>query len=249
MRPGFEAARFSTTVRKVSTWITVVFIVFVALFIVVGRSALLDIERVEVHGLHHVTLTEIEQRLGFKQGDPLRSVDPSEAQARIEALPRVESVSISRSWNGVVTVEISEHRPVALVMSEQDKWALVASDGRVLSEGLALPPELPRISGVHAAGVPGSYLGSDSGVLLSLLGIMPRALAESFSSLRLDRTRGELSGTLNNSQEVIFGDTQRLPAKVVALSALLRHAKEQMRTAEPLNVSVPERPIMKGNDD
>ncbi|MED5360922.1 MAG: hypothetical protein VX760_00060, partial [Actinomycetota bacterium] len=85
--------------------------------------------------------------------------------------------------------------------------------------------------------------------LLSLLGIMPRALAESFSSLRLDRTRGELSGTLNNSQEVIFGDTQRLPAKVVALSALLRHAKEQMRTAEPLNVSVPEKPIMKGNDD
>jgi len=249
VRPGSDAARFSTTVRRASAWIAVVFIVFVGVFIVVGRSALLDIERVEVHGLHHVTLVEIEQRLGFKQGDPLRSVDPSKARSRIEALPRVESVSISRSWSGIVTVEISEHQPVALVMSEQDKWALVASDGRVLSEGLTLPPELPRISGVHAAGVPGSYLGSDGGVLLSLLGIMPRGLADSFSSLRMDKTSGELSGTLSNSQEVIFGDTQQLPAKVVALSALLGHAKEQTWTEQPLDVSVPEWSVMKGSGD
>ncbi|MGB1795938.1 MAG: cell division protein FtsQ/DivIB [Acidimicrobiales bacterium] len=202
-------------------------------FVAVGYSPFLNIEKIEVHGLHHLTLAEIEERLGFEPGDPLLSLDQSAVRRRIEALPRVQSVSVDRSWSGVVLIEIIEHQPAALVMSEPEQWALIAS-----------PPDLPRISGIRAAGAPGSYLSPDSSSLLSLLRTMPPGLLERFVSLRREPATGDLSGSLDSAQEVIFGDEEQIPAKVVALSALLSYLEEQMRTDRVLDVSVPERPVV-----
>ena len=244
MVPRRRRAALSPTSRKSVIGLTLAVLLFVGGFVVVGYSPLLNIEKIEVYGLHHLTLEEIEERLGFEPGDPLLSLDQSATQRRIEALPRVQSVSVERSWSGVVVVEIIEHRPTALVMSEPEQWALIASDGRVLSYGLMSPPDLPRISGIRAAGVPGSYLSSDSSALLSLLRTMPPGLLERFTSLRRDPATGDLSGTLNSNQEVIFGDDEQLPAKVVALSALLGYLEEEMRTDRVLDVSVPERPVV-----
>ena len=73
---------------------------------------------------------------------------------------------------------------------------------------------------------------------------MPPGLLERFTSLRRDPATGDLSGTLNSNQEVIFGDDEQRPAKVVALSALLGYLEEEMRTDRVLDVSVPERPVV-----
>tara|TARA_Y100001970_G_scaffold294249_1_gene449137 strand:- start:2610 stop:3353 length:744 start_codon:yes stop_codon:yes gene_type:complete len=244
MLPRRRRAALSPTIRKGIVGLTLSLVLFVGGFVAVGYSSLLDVEKIEVHGLHHLTLIEIEQRLGFESGDPLLSVDQSAAQRRVEALPRIKSVSVDRSWAGIVVVDIVEHQPIALAMSEPEQWALIASDGRVLSHGLMSPPDLPRISGVRAAGVPGSYLSRDSAALLSLLKTMPAGLLERFVSLRRDPGTGDLSGTLNSGQEVIFGDDGQISAKVVALSALLSYLEEQMRTDRVLDVSVPERPVV-----
>ena len=244
MSPRARRASLSPVIRKGVVGLTLTLVLLVGCFVAVGYSPFLNIEKIEVHGLHHLTLAEIEQRLGFEPGDPLLSLDQSAVRRRIEALPRVQSVSVDRSWSGVVLIEIIEHQPAALVMSEPEQWALIASDGRVLTHGFTSPPDLPRISGIRAAGAPGSYLSADSSALLSLLRTMPPGLLERFDSLRREPATGDLSGSLDSAQEVIFGDEDQIPAKVVALSALLSYLKDQMRTDRVLDVSVPERPVV-----
>lgn len=229
---------------KLSVWIAVAFLAGTAAYLLLGRSALLDIEEVKVHGLHYLTLDEVRSQFGFEVGDPLLSVDKDLVRDELEKLPWVERADIDRSWSGVVEVVIYEHKPVALVMTEPERWALVANDGTVLTIGLTVPPELPRLSGVRAAGLPGSYLSDDSAPLLTLLNVMPLDLSQTFFSLRREMDK-DIVGTLVTNQEVIFGDEQRLAAKIISLSAMMDHLEKEKRTGKQIDVSVPELPVVR----
>jgi len=229
---------------KVSVWIAVAFLAGTAAYLLVGRSALLDVEEVKVHGLHRLTFEEVRTQFGFEVGDPLLSVDKDLVRDDLEKLPWVERAEIDRSWGGVVEVLIYEHKPIALVMTEPERWALVANDGTVLTIGLKAPPELPRLSGVRAAGLPGSYLSDDSAPLLTLLNAMPLDLSQAFFSLRREMD-GDIVGTLITNQEVIFGDGQRLAAKIISLSAMMDHLEKEKQTGKQIDVSVPELPVVR----
>ena len=63
------------TVRRLSIWLAVVFVALTAVYLIVGRSALLDVEEIKVYGLHHLTLEEVQHNFGFQLGDSLLSVD------------------------------------------------------------------------------------------------------------------------------------------------------------------------------
>jgi len=227
---------------KFSAWITAVIVAVIAGYILLGHSPLLDVEELEVHGLHHLRLEEVEDRLGFKIGDPL-PLGLGESQRKLEELSWVKTADIDRSWSGRITVDISEYKPLALALTEPERWALVADDGTVLTHGLIAPLDLPRLSGVHAAGSPGTYLSADSSALLSLLVLMPPELGDKFFSLRRDSS-GEIHGTLRTNQEVIFGDDKRLGAKIISLSAMLDYLEAEKRTDDYIDVSYPEKPIV-----
>ena len=227
----------------ISAWVSSAIVAAIAGYILLGHSPLLDVEELEVYGLHQVTLEEVESRLGFQIGDPL-PVGVGESRQKVEELSWVKTARIDRSWNGRITVDISEHKALALALTEPERWALVADDGTVLTRGLIAPPELPRLSGVRAAGSPGAHLADDSSALLSLLVLMPSDLHSKFSSLRRD-SRGEIQGRLQNTQEVIFGDDQRLGAKIISLSAMLDHLDKENRTDDYIDVSYPEKPIVR----
>ena len=237
--------RLSGLAQKVIVLLTACVVIGVGAFILLGVSPLLQIDRVEVHGLHRVTLMEVEKFLGVEQGDSILSTDSANARERIEMIPGVKEAHVSRSLvGGVVTVNITEHRPIALAMTQQSYWALVAEDGTVLSPGMKLPPELPRLSGIRAAGGPGSSLGSDSSSLISLLVLMSPEMIEEFLALRLE-DKGEIAGTLNNSTEVLFGDNRRLGAKVVSLAATFGHLDKLEKKAQLIDVAVPSVPKVK----
>ena len=237
--------RLSGLAQKVIVLLTACVVIGVGAFILLGVSPLLQIDRVEVHGLHRVTLMEVEKFLGVEQGDSILSTDSANARERIEMIPGVKEAHVSRSLvGGVVTVNITEHRPIALAMTQQSYWALVAEDGTVLSPGMKLPPELPRLSGIRAAGGPGSSLGSDSSSLISLLVLMSPEMIEEFLALRLE-DKGEIAGTLKNSTEVLFGDNRRLGAKVVSLAATLGHLEKLEKKAQLIDVAVPSVPKVK----
>jgi hypothetical protein len=80
---------------------------------------------------------------------------------------------------------------------------------------------------------------NDSKPLLSVLGALPTDLAQGVLSLRRD-VNGEISGSLASGQEVIFGDEDRLVAKVLAHLAVLSHLEDQNRSDKYIDVSIPE---------
>ena len=208
-----------------------------ATYIFLGRSSLLDVEEVEIYGIHRITAVEIEEKLGFRRGDPLLSVDSQEVQRNLELLPWVLAADVERRWNGLIRVGIVERRATALAMVAPQRWALIDISGRVLTEALPFPPDLPRLSGVHAAGTPGSYMSTDSTALLAVLGALPTELGQRFYSLRRDGN--EIVGDLKSDQEVVFGDDGRLSAKVIALAATLTHLEDQNRNDRYIDVSTP----------
>tara|TARA_Y100000768_G_C23929195_1_gene659174 strand:- start:1056 stop:1283 length:228 start_codon:yes stop_codon:yes gene_type:complete len=73
---------------------------------------------------------------------------------------------------------------------------------------------------------------------------MSLELSQSFSSIRREAD-GDIVGTLVSNQEVIFGDDQRLAAKIIALSAVLDHLDEEKRTDKKIDVAVPEVPVVR----
>ena len=234
--------------RQILTGLALAGAVVAASYVLLGKSALFDVERVDIYGLHRVTLAEVEERLGFHSGDPLLSVNSKKEARNLEILPWVQTADIERKWDGLITVDITERRAVALAMVAQDQWALIDSYGRVLTEGLSYPPDLPRLSGVRAAGVPGSYMMEDSKALLSVLGALPSDLAQRVLSLRRD-SDGEILGNLASGQEVVFGDEDRLAAKVVALVSVLSYLEDKNRNDKYIDVSVPERVNVPGGDE
>ncbi len=234
--------------RRILTGLALTVAVVAASYVLLGKSALFDVERVEIYGLHRVTLAEVEERLGFHSGDPLLSVNSEKEARNLEILPWVQTADIERKWDGLITVDITERRAVALAMVAQDQWALIDSYGRVLTEGLSYPPDLPRLSGVRAAGVPGSYMMEDSKALLSVLGALPSDLAQRVLSLRRD-SDGEILGNLASGQEVVFGDEDRLAAKVVALVSVLSYLEDKNRNDKYIDVSVPESVNVPGGDE
>lgn len=228
--------RWSRT-RRIVGGTALVLAVLSATYIFLGRSSLLDVEQVEIYGIHRITAVEIEEKLGFRRGDPLLSVDSQEVQRNLELLPWVLAADVERRWNGLIRVGIVERRATALAMVAPQRWALIDISGRVLTEALPFPPDLPRLSGVHAAGTPGSYMSTDSTALLAVLGALPTELGQRFYSLRRDGN--EIVGDLKSDQEVVFGDDGRLSAKVIALAATLTHLEDQNRNDRYIDVSTP----------
>jgi len=228
--------RWSRT-RRIVGGTALVLAVLSATYIFLGRSSLLDVEEVEIYGIHRITAVEIEEKLGFRRGDPLLSVDSQEVQRNLELLPWVLAADVERRWNGLIRVGIVERRATALAMVAPQRWALIDISGRVLTEALPFPPDLVRLSGVHAAGTPGSYMSTDSTALLAVLGALPTELGQRFYSLRRDGN--EIVGDLKSDQEVVFGDDGRLSAKVIALAATLTHLEDQNRNDRYIDVSTP----------
>ena len=228
--------RWSRT-RRIVGGTALVLAVLSATYIFLGRSSLLDVEQVEIYGIHRITAVEIEEKLGFRRGDPLLSVDSQEIQRNLELLPWVLAADVERRWNGLIRVGIVERRATALAMVAPQRWVLIDISGRVLTEALPFPPDLVRLSGVHAAGTPGSYMSTDSTALLAVLGALPTELGQRFYSLRRDGN--EIVGDLKSDQEVVFGDDGRLSAKVIALAATLTHLEDQNRNDRYIDVSTP----------
>jgi cell division protein FtsQ len=234
--------------RRLRRLLVVLGLVLAALgAVVLSRSSLLDVDEVEVFGLDQVSLRSVEDALGFEIGSPLVSLDAGAAESALEALPWVAEAHVSRSWRGTVTVEITEREPLALALTAPEAWVLVDVDGRVLTEALANPPTLPRLSGLRAAGAPGAFMYPDAAAALSVVDALPAVLAPRVYGVWRDH-RGELRLGITDGPQVLLGDDSRLRAKVAAAATMLDQLASEGSTPAVLDVSVPNLPVVRDRE-
>lgn len=228
--------------RRLVLIVGAVALVFGAL--VVSRSSLLDVDRIEIYGLDRVSLRETEEALGFQLGSPLVTLDTGAAETALESIAWIDDAMVRRSWRGTVVVEVTERRPVAIALTQPDRWVLVDPHGRVLSEPLANPPDLPRLSGLRAAPEIGGFMDADSGAALAVVQALPPSLHERVYGVWRD-SRGELQIGVDEGATILFGDDDRLRAKVVAAATMLDHLALEGVEPVHLDVSVPNLPVVR----
>lgn len=123
-----------------------------------SRSAVADVDHVEVVGVVNLRPDEVVEASGVANGDPLLDIDPGSVAASVESIPWVAKAQVVRNWReGRVTIEVLERAPVAVV-DHGGSFSVLDVGGKVLGVSSRHPSrQLPTITGLEP-GEPGSTL-------------------------------------------------------------------------------------------
>lgn len=195
------------------------------------QSPLLDVDAVAVKGAARTGQREVAEASGIALGSPMVGVDAPAAERRLEALPWVESATVTREWPGTLQIAVVERTPLAVVGSGSSAVE-VDRDGRVLGPASG-SDDLPVVAGDAASA--GEDLSSTQRWVLDALAGLPSDLRSEVAGA--SATPSGIRLTLGDDIEVRWGDRSQPTAKADALQVLLEQADRS--TIATIDVSVP----------
>ncbi|MEO0494368.1 MAG: FtsQ-type POTRA domain-containing protein [Actinomycetota bacterium] len=95
-----------------------------------SRSALLDLDTVEIDGAFGTEADQVAEASGLVIGTPMLDLDLDAANAAIVGLPWVETADVGRAWPGTVEIAVTRRIGVAL-LPVGDGSAVVIDDEAV----------------------------------------------------------------------------------------------------------------------
>ena len=186
--------------------------------VVVGGIALyvspvLRVQRVQVVGATTVDPARVVE-LAALEGDSMFNPGTDAARERIEYLPMVQSVEISRHWPQTVRIQIIERAPWGY-------WRVADQDYVIDAEGVVLSDERPPDGAPVIKDlsnpvrlVPGDHVDADAVALTqALLQRLPAELALSIAALEYSPASG-LAVTTDAGYRVVVGDSQNIDYKL-----------------------------------
>jgi cell division protein FtsQ len=202
----------------------------------VSVSPLLDVDHLQVRGLHRVTAAQVEDAGGIHHGDAMAWLDPGRAVRGIEALPFVRRATVTREWPDTVHVTVVERRPVAWVAGPTGK-VVVDGTGRVLESVADAPPGMPQLLGAKFVPGTGATISPVGGArvaagLTGLLVVGTRSVTTTATGVTLQ---------LANGPEVRMGSPDRVGVKLRAALAVV--AATAGTDVHYVDVSVPTNPV------
>ncbi len=214
-----------------------------ALWWVVDRSPLLDVDAVAVEGASQTSAESVVLASGIIEGQPLVEVDTSQVKASVAALPWVDEVTANRSLNGTVKVGITERVPVAALPGVEG-WLLVDPDGRVLEKTTRPDPSLVVIEGPSWQAEPGAWIGESALPAIEVASVLPAGLRHKVASVRpLEEGEiGHVELQLFGGASILLGDTANLDDKF--LSALTMVVRANLDCVDQVDVRAPAVPVL-----
>jgi len=178
------------------------------------------------------TEKSILQIASLAQGQKLARVEPRAIAHRVEDLPWIQSVEISRNWiNGKVAIKVTPRVPTAYFNGET-----IDATGAIFTLPGFSGGDLPRVS----AGTP------EAGLLaIDLFQGLPREFASKVISLSAynDSNFAMQVRLLNRDLRVLWGKNEKSELKVEVIEALI--ALEENKNIRRIDVSAPHAPIVK----
>jgi cell division protein FtsQ len=216
------------------------------------ESPALDVDHVEVSGIRDIPAAEVVTAAGVSRGDALTFVDTGAVRARVEALPRIASARVTRSFPGTVKIAVTEREPAAWVRppaprgTRSNTVVFVDAAGRVIEEGESPPPTLPEIRGLGALPEVGDRVRPAAAV--TLLADLPPALAAQVASVTIDGDEATLGlrprqGGWPTAETVRLGTITDVRTKALATLAVLSALDESVGY---IDVRVPTAPATGG---
>jgi cell division protein FtsQ len=210
------------------------------------RTPLFGLGAVRVEGTQAVPEAEVVAASRVRLGEPYLGLDLAAIQARVAALPRVQTVRVTRDYPSSLRITVTERPPVASVSTGSIYW-LVAADGTVLDSAGRQPAELPYVAAVPLPrGVrAGSRLppGNELANALAALGGMDPRLKRQVTGVQA-RTLDSLEFTLRDGTRVLYGLAVDQPAKDAAVLMVRRTLRREGREAQRIDVRNPSAPTV-----
>lgn len=230
------------------------FVALAVAAVVLVRSPLFEVGRVEVRGVSGERAEQVHQRLRPALGTPLVAVDRRTRSAEVIALPWVRDASLHRRLPGTLLARVQPREPIALIEAGGGTWQ-VDADGVVVTSG-ARPgaEELVTVrAGDVAVAPPGEPLRD--GTLreaVEVIAGLPDDLAGAVHAVDASRPRA-LALHLDGGASARLGSADRLAAKLDALRLVLddlaAREGEGLAGIAVIDVRVPENPTVRRAED
>ncbi|RNL79721.1 cell division protein FtsQ/DivIB [Nocardioides marmorisolisilvae] len=236
--PTFKQRRWTARLRR---WRPFLIIALALALVVTGiwlvfYSSVASVRGVEVVGNHRVTAQHIRSVARAPIGTPLARADLAAVQARVEAIPDVSAVSVSRSWLHTIRIEVTERVPVAVVSRDSGTAGAplqaVDLDGVLFGSFRSRPKGLPLIR--TAPGVTAEVLSEAAKVVTSLRSdIASRVRYVDVASI------DKITLSLRNGPQVLWGSADDSEEKADVLAVFLNGGSKKYTR---IDVSVPGKP-------
>ena len=229
----------SLRTRKLISPPSVIAVVFLcALAYLLGWSSIFSVKSVEVSGAPTAAVqVEIEKKSQIEVGQKLARVNPQSVARRIEKLPWIKEVTISRNWvNGIVAIEIRPREPLALFNSDQVPGQTIDADGQLFSLPGFTNSNLPLIS----AKSPESALKANE-----LFTQLPESFRSQITSMMATSTNTFTLNSIMDGREIRirWGDSQDMALKISVINELLQLPENER--IKVIDVVAPHAPIVK----
>ena len=224
--PRFRARRAAVRAERAATrrrWArrVLVGLTIVAAVYGVVRSPLLDVDDVVVRGADRTGPDAVAAAGGLTVGGALVDLREADSEARIEALPWVQSATVERSWWGTISVVLAERTPAAVAV-DGERRMLVDTSGRVLAPapvGDGATAELTVLEGTEMAD-PGGQLGTRFADAMSVAAVLTPGVRSRVTAVRVEPD-GTLTLLLQNRATVRWGRADQIDAKLRSLTTIL----------------------------
>jgi cell division protein FtsQ len=188
---------------------------------------------------------EVRRALEPELGRSLLRIGAGDVDRRVAAIPDVVSVSIDRSFPHTLRVRVRAERAVLLLRRATDSF-VVSARGRVMRT-IERPERssLPRLWMPKSTPVTvGETLGIDDGGLAAAA-VAPLSSGVFRGGVRtVIETGGEVTLVLRDGPRIRLGGIGDLYLKLTIAKRIMRLAGAAASTAQYIDVSVPERPVL-----
>lgn len=209
-----------------------------ALAYLLGWSSVFSVKSVEVSGAPTAAVqVEIEKKSQIEVGQKLARVNPQSVARKIEKLPWIKEVTISRNWlSGIVAIEIKPREPLALFNSDQVPGQTIDADGQLFSLPGFTNSNLPLIS----AKSPESALEANE-----LFTQLPENFRSQITSMMATSTNTFTLNSIMDGREIRirWGDSQDMALKISVINELLQLPEN--KGIKVIDVVAPHAPIVK----
>ena len=205
------------------------------------HSSVLGARHVEVSGLGHTSYSAVVKAAGLEGAPPLIDLSTSVIAERVEALPWIDTASVSLSWPTTVHIRLVERTPVAFIRSGSGSWALLDPSGRVLQDVSVKPSRLPFLESSAAASAPGHRSSATLSTLAHVASAMPQSMVREISDVRWGHVQGVVAD-LSSRRVAILGTPALLHDKFVALATVLAHG--DLSGIRTIDLRVPSAPLL-----
>ena len=204
--------------RRRLRWFTVVGLVVAAvvLILLLLTSPILSVRQVDVEGVVYADPQQIAAIVDSIDGEPILTVDLEVAETRLLAIPWVRLARVSMHLPARVTIEIVERTPIAYFRAVDGFNRVIDRDGRVLDVIEGDPTDYIRIIGTGPNLSAGQMTEQPLLGAAELINALPSDLRIRLLSVTVS-PEGEVSLSLTNDVEVIFGRPDDFQAKLVGI--------------------------------